>query len=266
MKSMTAYASVYHRKGGQSIQLILRSLNYKYLDIVIHNLPAENILLEEAIKKEIKKKVQRGKIEVYLFLKSPLEHEIHIDERALATYVAQAKHYAKKYRLRYDPSVSDFLSLPQVVWYEEKKKSEGSLILPVMREGISQLLEFKRKGGEVIRVQMLKNLAKLKRNIQEIDRLRSAKKKKVTVPDDANNKEDIDEEVSLGLFYANKLGKTIEAKESAPRGKSIDFLTQEILRELNAASSKTKDQTFAFLIVEAKGYLDRIREQAQNIE
>jgi uncharacterized protein (TIGR00255 family) len=50
------------------------------------------------------------------------------------------------------------------------------------------------------------------------------------------------------------------------KGKSLDFLTQEILRELNSASSKTKNHTLSCLIVEAKNYLERIREQAQNIE
>jgi uncharacterized protein YicC (UPF0701 family) len=265
MKSMTAYASVFKRKGLQSLQLILRSLNFKYLDITIHNLPPENILLEETLKKEIKQKIQRGKIEVYIFSKTPIDHQIHIDEKTLATYVTEAKHLAKKYNLRYDVSISDFLNLPQVVWSEEKKKSEENLAIPAMREGLQKLLAFKEKGGQIISRQMGKNLANLKHNIVEIDRLRKLKKEK-NVCVDNGNKEDIDEEVSLGLFYTEKLGKTINAKSTSPKGKSIDFLTQEILRELNAASSKTKDKTFAFLIVEAKSYLDRIREQAQNIE
>ncbi|MDD5194141.1 MAG: DUF1732 domain-containing protein [Candidatus Omnitrophica bacterium] len=266
MKSMTAYASIFKRKDSQSLQIVLRSLNFKYLDITIHNLPAENILLEENIKREIKKKIQRGKIEVYIFPKSPISHQIHIDEKTLAKYITEARHFAKKYNLRSELSVSDFLNLPQVVWSQEKNKSEESLIIAGMREGLAKLLEFKAKGGEAIRKQMLKSLAQLKHNITEIDRLRKQKKVKPAKNNEANIKEDIDEEVSLGLFYTDKLEKTIHANGASPKGKSIDFLTQEILRELNAASSKTKDKNFAFLIVEAKGYLDRIREQAQNIE
>ena len=80
-----------------------------------------------------------------------------------------------------------------------------------------------------------------------------------------NNKEDIDEEISLLTFYAKKLEKEISSKQDS-KGKAIDFLTQEILRELNAASSKTKKPVLASLIVESKSYLERIREQAQNIE
>lgn len=266
MKSMTAYAYVYKRKNSQTLQLILRSLNFKYLDIAIHNLPPENILLEEKIKREIRKSLQRGKIEVYIFLKNSSEAAIHINEKNLARYVSHAKHFAKKYNLKYDAGISDFLNLPQVVWCEEKEKSEENLILPAVREGLHKLLEFKQKGGAVIKNQMIKNLKKLKANVLEIRRLRTLQKPKVLASDDGNNKEDIDEEVSLGSFYINRLEKNINSKKSAPKGKSIDFLTQEILRELNAASSKTKDKAFAFLIVEAKSYIDRIREQAQNVE
>ena len=67
-------------------------------------------------------------------------------------------------------------------------------------------------------------------------------------------------------FYTKELEKKINAKNLATKGKALDFLTQEILRELNAASSKTKAKRVAALIVEAKNYLDRIREQAQNVE
>ena len=67
-------------------------------------------------------------------------------------------------------------------------------------------------------------------------------------------------------MISGKLESKINSKKLIPQGKPIDFLTQEILRELNAASSKTKKKNPALLIVEGKSYLERIREQAQNIE
>ena len=51
-----------------------------------------------------------------------------------------------------------------------------------------------------------------------------------------------------------------------PKGKAVDFLTQEILRELNTAASKTRTKTISWRLLEAKAYLERIKEQAQNIE
>lgn len=260
MKSMTAYAHVYKKEKTQNLQVVLRSLNFKYLDIAIHNLPPEAILLEEKIKKEIKKKIYRGKIEVYIFQKKPGESKIHIDETNLADYIAHIRRLAKKYNFKADLSMRDLLSLPQVVYSEEKSQSEDGLILPAVKEGVVKLLEFRKKQGRIIRHEVLKNLKQLKDHVSAI------KKNKPPVSNGTNNKDDIDEEISLMSFYLNKLGSKVGAKSALPKGKALDFLTQEILRELNAASSKTKAKKVALLIVEAKSYLERIREQAQNIE
>jgi uncharacterized protein YicC (UPF0701 family) len=259
MRSMTEYAAVFKKKDSHAIQLILRSLNFKYLDIVIHNLPHQNILLEEKIKKLIKRDIVRGKIEVYVFVKGSLANEIHIEESNFAKYVTESKRLAKKYGLNPQLTVVDFLNLPQVISWKETP-GEETLIISAVKEGLAKLIEFKQREGTIIRKEVQKNLSKLKENVRII----AANKPQAR--DQNNEKEDIDEEISLMSFYINKLEKNIHAKNTAYKGKSMDFLTQEILRELNAASSKTKNQTIAYLIVEAKSYLERIREQAQNVE
>jgi uncharacterized protein YicC (UPF0701 family) len=259
MRSMTAYAAVYKKKGTHTLQLILRSLNFKYLDVAIHNLPHQNILLEEKIKKLIKNNIVRGKIEVYVFLKGSLANEIYIEEGNFAKYVAESKRLAKKYNLSQELNVLDFLNLPQVISWKETP-GEETLIVSAIKEGLAKLIQFKQKEGSVIRREVTKNIAKIKENVKVIAA------NKPLARDQNNDKEDIDEEISLMSFYINKLEKNIQAKNTAYKGKSMDFLTQEILRELNAASSKTKNQTIAYLIVEAKSYLERIREQAQNVE
>jgi len=259
VRSMTAYAAVFKKRDSQAIQLILRSLNYKYLDVVIHNLPHQNILLEEKIKKLIKNDIVRGKIEVYVFVKGSLTNEIHIDENNFAKYVSESKRLAKKYSIHQQLNVVDFLNLPQVISWKETP-GEETLIVSALKEGLAKLIEFKKKEGSIIRKEVSKNLAKIKENVKVI----AANKPQASAQN--NEKEDIDEEISLMSFYINKLEKNIQVKNTAYKGKSMDFLTQEILRELNAASSKTKNQTIAYLIVEAKSYLERIREQAQNVE
>ena len=108
---------------------------------------------------------------------------------------------------------------------------------------------------------MLKNLKRLKENMAQVKKHKPPPQKT-----ENNNKEDIDEEVSLISFYINKLESQVNSSKADPKGKAMDFLTQEILRELNSASSKTKRKIVSSLIVESKTYLERIREQAQNIE
>ena len=257
---MTAYASLHKSKDSQSVQINLRSTNYKYLDVSIRNLPAEDILLEEKIKREIKKKIYRGKVEVFIFLAKPQAKRIYINEKTVGRYVSQIKALAKKYKLKPEINVSDILSLPQTISWEPAAKSDEVLVLPVFKEALNKLLAFKKKEGGAIKREVMSNLRKLRSNVTQI------KKQKPKIRDMENGREDIDEELSLISFYIDKLASKINAKALAPIGKSIDFLTQEILRELNAASSKTKKKGPALLIVESKNYLERIREQAQNIE
>ena len=260
MRSMTAYASLQKSRDSQTVQINLRSINHKYLDISIHNLPPEDILLEEKIKREIKKRMHRGKVEVFIFLTKPQAKRIYINEKTVSRYVSQIKSLAKKYNLKPEIKISDILNLPQTISWEPRPKGDEALVFPVLKEALERLIAFKKKEGKAIKRELMNNLHKLRTNIQRI------RKEKPKIGDMENGKEDIDEELSLTAFYIGKLESKINSKQPAPKGKAIDFLTQEILRELNAASSKTKKKVPALLIVEAKNYLERIREQAQNIE
>jgi len=260
IRAMTAYASASKSSESQSVQVILRSLNFKYLDIGIHNLVAEDIWIEEAIKREIKKKIYRGKVEVFIFLAEGQEGGVRINKKVVGEYISQANSIAKKYKIKSELKISDILRLPQAISWERTKKSQPRLIVSALKKALAKLMDFKEKQGQAIRKEVLSNLNKIKENAKNI-KTRTGK-----IAKRENGKEDIDEELSLISFYADKLGKKITGKKIEPKGKSIDFLVQEILRELNAASSKTKDKASALLIVEAKNYLERIREQAQNIE
>lgn len=259
MKSMTGYAFVARKDSSHSVEVIMRSHNFKYLELAIRNLPQDRIVLEEKIKKEIQKKIQRGKIEIFVFLKGPVEGSVYINEKTIAKYITQIKRVSKNCNLRYELQLKDILHLPHVVSWQENRAEEENIILPAVRDGIKKLLEFKEKEGKIIKNQILGNLKKLKANITKI---REQK------PEATGNteKQDIDEEVSLMAFYTDKLENTVTASSKEPKGKAIDFLIQEILRELNAASSKTNNAKLGSIIVESKNYIERIREQAQNIE
>ncbi len=260
MKSMTAYASAQRSREDQTIQVILRSLNFKYLDIGIHNLPVEDILLEEKIKREIKKRVHRGKVEVFIFVAKPQAKKIYVDQGVVSRYITQIKSLGKRHRLKANINISDILSLPQAISWGHRGKSDEGLVLSAVKEAVNRFSRFKEKEGRAIKKEIRDNLSKLKSNVEKI------KKQKPKVNKAENGKADIDEELSLISFYISKLESKINSTKGIPQGKPIDFLTQEILRELNAASSKTKKKNPALLIVEGKNYLERIREQAQNIE
>ncbi|MCK4912302.1 MAG: DUF1732 domain-containing protein [Candidatus Omnitrophica bacterium] len=260
MRSMTAYASKQRSGGDQADQVILRSSNFKYLDICIHNLPAEDMLLEERIKKEIKKRVHRGKVEVFIFSAKPQAKKVYVDQKVVSHYITQIKSLSKDHKIKGEVNISDILTLPQSLFVSHGGRRDSGWIPVAINEALNKFLKFKEKEGKAIKKEIKDNLDKLKSNVEKI------KKQKPKISKSENGKEDIDEELSLTLFYISKIDSKINSKKWAPQGRALDFLTQEILRELNAASSKTKKKNLALLIIEGKNYLERIKEQAQNIE
>jgi uncharacterized protein YicC (UPF0701 family) len=260
MRSMTAYSVAEEKTKSRTTKIILRSLNYKYLDITVYNLPQQLLVLEEKIKEEIKKNVTRGKVEVYFYQTNKRANQFSVDKKEFGRYVKEIKSLAKQFNLEKKISPLEILNLPGVVSAGEKNNVTKTHVTSAVKKSLKKLVSFKKEKGRAIEKEISKNLFLLDSNIAKI------KKNKKKPSKESDGKEDIDEELSLIGFYCQKLKKIINKKKQIRKGKVIDFLTQEILRELNAASSKTKQQMLAVLIVEAKNYLGRIREQAQNIE
>jgi len=260
MKGMTSYSQAAKKGAGFNLETTIRANNAKYLEIIIHQLPAEKVFLEEKIKKEIKKKIKRGRIEVYFFLKVQPKQKLVIDDGLINQYHKQVKRISKRLKVGDNVSPDKLLLMPGAIRIDEDAKVDNNAIVSVFVTALNKLILFKKKEGIAISKEMSKNMKLIKSNIVKI-----RENKKIKNPGDEFNK-DIAEEISLILFYTSKLKKIIADKKEEFKGKAIDFLTQEILRELNAAASKTKSKTISWQVLEAKSFLERIREQAQNVE
>lgn len=260
MRSMTAYSAAEGKNKAGQTKIILRSLNYKYLDISVYNLPQQALVLEEIIREEIKKNITRGRVEVYFYQANKSKNQFAIDKNKFGNYVKQIKSLAKRFHLDENISPLEILNLPGVFSDGGKSSISKTQVISVLKKALRRLIKFKKEKGKAVGNEMSKNLQLLDGNIAKI---KKNKKKPVQATD---GKEDIEEELSLIEFYSKKLKKTISTKKQIRKGKAVDFLSQEILRELNAASSKTRQKKLASSIVEAKNYLGRIREQAQNVE
>jgi len=258
MRGMTSYSWAERRGKNFSLEVTLRSINSKYLEIFT-NLPGEKIFLEELIKKEIKKRFNRGRIDIYFSLHCQPKQRLIIDEGLLSQYYSQIQKIARKFKMSQENSVKNLFLLPGLIQLEAKKYIDNRLILSAFKEGLTKLIAFKEKEGALIKKAMIKHLKSIKDNMRKI------RMTKVPLALEESTK-DIEEEITLILFYINKLQKLVSTKKESFKGKAIDFLTQEILRELNAASSKTKIKRISWWLVETKSFLERIREQAQNIE
>lgn len=264
MNAMEAYGYARARSGDEIVETVSKSLNSKWLDVIIYHLPAEKMPLEKEIKELVKKRIKRGRVELYFSIKSPPRLKAHIDENLLKDYLNQIKYIQKNYsvfaRTKGGLSLPDMLGLPGVVSFKSQVKVSDRLILSAAAGSVEKLIAFRRKKGYTIRRKLLQYIGRLESIVAKMEKFKPSPR----TPE--LGKEEIAEELSLIAFYLKKLRKELKEKTAEPKGKTVDFLTQGILRELNTAASKTKKVKVTALIVEAKNYSERIREQAQNIE
>lgn len=261
MRSMTAYAESIKRNKDYTIRIALRSVNSRYLDILIYGLPQEDVCLEWRIKQLIAKKIKRGRIEVFMKIFPQKYQKMRINIPAIKRYLSQMKNLSQQLKISSDISLRELLTLPEAIQTELSSiPVNRNLLLSAINDTLSKALLFKIKEGENIKRDIVKNITILRKNLKSIIKL------KPKISEGEITKEDIDEEVALIGFYLNRLYELAMAKTSVAKGKKMDFVTQEILRELNTASAKSKDVKLAGVLLESKNVLEKIREQIQNIE
>ncbi|MCK4810418.1 MAG: DUF1732 domain-containing protein [Candidatus Omnitrophica bacterium] len=260
MRSMTAYAYMRRREEKDQVEVVAKAINFKYLDIVVYRLPPEKILLEKKIREMIKGKIFRGRVEIHIFTKVTGGQKASINKSLLYDYFGQLKKVFASLNMANDLTARDLLTLPGLISLEGKVCVKDSLIIRAVNDTIERIVKFREKEGQAIKMAILKHLRDLKNTMRKVEKLKpKAKDKDVS-------KEDIDEEAALIFFYIKKMVALINDRKKNPKGKMIDFLGQELLKEFNTCASKTKKIKLASLLVEAKNYSERIREQAQNIE
>lgn len=261
MRGMMAYGFA-STGGKERVEVAIRSTNARYLEITT-NLSPRQFSLEAKVKSLIKQRIVRGRIEVYFFFFPQREAEIFINRDILTRYLSVYHQLSKAV-----PSLNqgiNFFSLPGVaqISYSSADRKVG---YKIFSEALKQLIFFKEKEGEAIKKEMLNSLEKLVTLVELICERQKCIRKYYLNSNDRGGEKDFTEEVSLILFYASNLRKLILSNKRVAKGKEIDFLTQEVLREINAAASKTKTKTISWNLVKMKSYLERIREQAQNVE
>ena len=257
---MTGYIYLKKKKRDFSIEIIIKSLNSKYLDIAIYHLPPENVLLEKKIRELLERNFARGRIEVFIFIKSPLLSLPSLNQKVLRRYYSQIKEASRQLRLKEEMNINSLITLPGVITLKGERKTQDRWIIAGIKEAIEKIKKFRIKQGMILKRKILQYVKKLEEILKKLRRIKDKAKEKDM------SKEDIQEEVTLTSFYLKRLRHTLSLKRDIPVGKKIDFLVQEILRELNASLSKIKEVRLASLIIEAKNYAERIRQQAQNIE
>lgn len=288
MKSMTGYGEASSQIRGTRVTVQVRSLNHRHLDLQIRA-PREYLSFEEEIRKIIRQKISRGRLDVFIS-RSPAKGQgrrLALDEDLLAEYLTIVRQAKKKYQLSGDIDVSLLYRIPdllQVREVEVNAAAEREGVFKILDRALTQLERSREREGRQLKSDMQSQIRQLKRiSILLESRAReigSRLQKTVVTPKDgqvasATDKEsteaanwilkgDINEEVVRLKSHVEALSGVLA--ERAPVGKKIDFILQEVQRELNTISSKVPHLPVVQLVLEGKERVEKIREQTQNIE
>ena len=292
--SMTGFGSSSQEFTWGTVSVEITSVNHKYQDFSAR-LPRELSSLESRILALLRSSIGRGKVKFSADITwNPGARIPILDEEGLMALVAQVRKLAKRNHLDSVRDITNFLLVPGIfdantslaehaahetpeVWDDlvkravdslmEMKRSEGQKLKAKVEEDLNLLVKITntlRERWEVANAEALESLRTRIENVMEhynleVDANRVAQEVALM-----SDKWDVSEEVVRLEAHAEKFRQVMEAKDSS--GKKLDFLIQEMNREVNTMGSKVADAQFRWGTVEAKTCIERMREQIQNIE
>ncbi len=291
IKSMTGYGR--HREviDGRDILCEVKSVNSRYLDTNI-KLGRAYAALEDKVKQYASSRVSRGKMDIYISIDNIAgdDNGLSVNEKFLESYVALLRNIKEKYSLGGDVTIQTVAGRNEVFVQtrpDEDTDAAGKALLIVMEKAFDGFTAMRQAEGEKLEADLLGHLEVLegiREHISErapLSVLENHEKMKARVRElleGANydegrlltecaifaDKADISEELARLGSHFEQFRKIL--KENVPVGRKLDFLVQEMNREVNTIGSKCNDGDIAKSVIDAKSYVEKIREQIQNIE
>lgn len=290
--SMTGFGRGEYISESYSFKTEVKTVNHRYNDISIR-MPRYLNFLEERIKKEVRNYVKRGRVDVYINIDYLDETSLNIELDLVLARELNKKLNLLRENLSIDREIGidNILSLGDIIKIERQISDEDILwtgLEKSLNKSLKDLLEMKSAEGENLRQDMEEKLGLIARLVDEIDRrspvVVSEYREKLRARIEELLDEDMeldDERISQELaFFADKSNIDEEVtrlnshikqyfsimKEEEPVGRKLDFLIQEMNREINTIGSKSGDIEITKNVVEVKSEIEKLREQVQNIE
>ncbi|MGI9859885.1 YicC/YloC family endoribonuclease [Moorella naiadis] len=291
LNSMTGYGRGEASGAGKTVTVELKAVNQRFLDLVLR-LPRAYGALEERIRQELKKSLSRGRVEVFVTIKedNPEKRPVSVDTGLAMAYYNALKELAQNLSISAEITAAGLLSLPEVIAVAEPEWDEATL-WPVVNEALATalagLLKMRQVEGQRLQVDLearaelvRSHLEAIRERAPEIPREYAARLRERVAQLTAGlaldpgrlemevallaDRADITEEI---VRLASHLeGMTAAIAGSEPAGRRLDFILQEMWREISTIGSKAGDLAISHLVVAVKGELEKMREQVQNIE
>ena len=290
MRSMTGYGRFRQERNGREITIEIKTVNHRFLDLNLR-MPRGTLFLEEPLRKALASRLSRGHADVFLTYRNARDDakEVMVDTSLLHAYAAAFDVMATETGLTDDRSLTRLAALPNVLTVTEKEDDQDAvtaLYIDTLHGALDALTLMRDQEGQAL----ASDLATRTGHLEEITEQIGARAPEVVkeyqakldarivqllaAPPDPQrmaqevalfaDKAAIDEELVRLKSHFTQVRECLAATE--PVGRKLDFLVQELNREVNTISSKASDLAIASLVVEAKAEIEKIREQVQNIE
>ena len=291
IKSMTGYGRAVETVNGREFTVELRSVNNRYLDCTV-KLPRSVSFAEEAVKQAVKASVSRGKVDVFITIRSEgaADTTITLNKAVLEGYLNAMHQMVDEFGVKDDISVSAVSRLPEVFSVEKPEVDEEALkadLLGVVGKALEAYDAMRVKEGQALDADLrsrgqtiLDLVAQVEAgNAQTVIDYRTRLENKLkevlanTAIDESRilteaaifaDKVAVDEETVRLRSHLDQMNAMLTAGGAV--GRKMDFLLQEMNREANTIGSKCTDVRLARIVVDIKAELEKIREQTQNIE
>lgn len=291
MFSMTGYGKGIKETQERIYTLELRAVNHRFLEVK-YRLPKGMLFVEEKIDKYLKANFNRGSFSVFLNIENNKEYkqEFNIDFKLAEAYFKAGQNIKEHFKLSYDLSLQDIIRYPEVISSNDKELDDEVIwndIKDALESACNNVKIMRKNEGEKLKEFFKDSLEIIDSNINEVDKyadfIVGEYKGKLqdriktlldSVPVNEDriayevaafaDKSNITEEITRLKIHMTHFKEYFEINE--PIGRKMDFLIQEMNREINTIGSKSSSTDIAVIIVTLKSELEKIREQVQNIE
>lgn len=291
LKSMTGYGRGEITEDGTKFLVELKTVNHKYSDVNV-KLPRQLMFFEDKIAESVKSQISRGKAEVFVSFENYGKDAKQVlpDKQLAEAYINACRILSAEYGLKDDISVSLISGFPDVLRVEKAPDDEQriwKLLEVALNSAIGNLVQMRTVEGEKLvadvkrKLDLLAQLTekifqrapnvvteykeKLSARIKELQNQQAVdESRRATEVAFFADRCDINEEIVRLRSHIDQTRSCLSMNE--PAGKKLDFLVQELNREINTIGSKANDLEITRNVLEVKNVIDQIREQIQNIE
>ncbi len=291
MQSMTGFGRATLMRDGREMTVELKSVNHRYLDLSFR-MPRSLGFLEETLRSALGQSLARGHVDVYVTYRNTREdaREVVFDEALGAAYWQAFDQVRSATGLDETIALSEFIRIPDVLSVREREEDQQAVITlaqEVLSQALSQLGAARAREGDRLAQDIAERIETIAALVTDVEArsqgVAAQMKTKLTAriaelmgevaPDPARiaqevailaDKAAIDEETVRLRSHLQAVRDTLLQKEAA--GRRLDFIVQEMNREVNTIGSKANDLAVTQNVLAMKGEIEKIREQVQNIE